>query len=410
MKQVLAVAGLALLPALALKVPSSLLDEGEGECFSHSCGKGYIPKFDHDTRKGDSDVQCCQPTCELYTCSGNFVANEAYKGNIGRTNEQCCDQTCSAVKRPKGKKVPADLKKSPGKTEKECCKDTCNDFLCKPFTVPIGTNQHEVYPDGEAQSFCCEPTCQAYTCDVAKNLTLDPAKAALTKVSDETSCTPTCGSVTCPAGFKIHHSKVNMDAKKTDCCEPLCSSHTCSAGWVADVTKVAAVGNTDEVCCQRTCEVFQCSSGWAKNSAAAKNIGVDDPTCCLSECSLYQPKCEGDYAPNPDANKTVGQTADVCCKKTCSLYACSDGSINIPDAKSVVASTNGECCEDARCPTFRKKTEVKDGCNQLGKDECENNYIKLKNTATNKTDSLACKWADFGFCQVNELEPANCAE
>lgn len=288
--------------------------------------------------------------------------------------------------------------------------DTCNDFLCKPFTVPIGANQHEVYPDGEAQSFCCEPTCQAYTCDVAKNLTLDPAKATLTKVSDETCCTPTCGSVTCPAGFKIHPSKVNMDAKKTDCCEPLCSSHTCSAGWVADVTKVAAVGNTDEVCCQRTCEVFQCSSGWAKNSAAAKNIGVDDPTCCLPECSQYQPKCEGDYAPNPDANKTVGQTADVCCKKTCSLYACSDGSINIPDAKSVVASTNGECCEDARCPTFRKKTEVKDGCNHLGKDECENNYMKLKNTATNKTDSLACKWADFGFCQVNALEPANCAE
>jgi hypothetical protein len=54
----------------------------------------------------------------------------------------------------------------------------------------------------------------------------------------------------------------------------------------------------------------------------------------LPECSQYQPKCEGDYAPNPDANKTVGQTADVCCKKTCSLYACSDGSINIPDAKS----------------------------------------------------------------------------
>eukprot|EP00438_Fugacium_kawagutii_P030192 Skav207278 [mRNA] locus=scaffold434:139740:141810:- [translate_table: standard] len=204
MKQVLVAAGIALFlrPALSLKVNASLLDEGEDECFSHSCGKGYIPLFDHDTRKGDSDAQCCQPTCELYTCSGNFVANEAYKGNIGRTNEQCCDQTCAAVTCPEGTKVPTDLKKSAGKTAKECCKDTCKDVQCKPFTVPIGANKNEVYPDGDAQGFCCEPTCQAYTCDVAKGLTLDPAKGALTGVSDETCCTPTCSSITCPAGFK----------------------------------------------------------------------------------------------------------------------------------------------------------------------------------------------------------------
>ncbi len=92
--------------------------------------------------------------------------------------------------------------------------------------------QHEVYPDGKAQEFCCEPTCQAYTCDIARGLTLDmapwlavpliplcghsshcrlcelrifvaEAKAKFTGVSDETCCTATCSSLKCPAGFKI---------------------------------------------------------------------------------------------------------------------------------------------------------------------------------------------------------------
>ncbi|CAK9017129.1 unnamed protein product [Durusdinium trenchii] len=411
MKQVLAAAAVVFSsqPVLALKVPASLVDEGEGDCFAHACGTGYIPKFNHHTLKGDSDMECCQQTCELFTCTGNFVANQAYKRNVGKTNEQCCDQTCAAVKCPVGKKVPIDLRESAGKTAEECCKDTCKDVQCAPFTVPIGANKNEVYPDGDAQSFCCEPTCQAYTCDIMKGLTLDIAKAHLTRVSDETCCTATCSSVVCPTGYKTHPAKVNMDARKTECCEPLCSSHVCGAGWVTDISKAAAVGNTDEVCCHRTCEIFQCSAGWAKNPAASTNIGVDDLTCCLPECIQYQPKCTGDFAPNPDANKTVGQTADVCCKKSCSLYPCSTGTVNIPDAKSVVAATDDACCEDFRCPTFRKKTEVKDGCNQLSKDACEKNYVKLKNTHTNKTDTLACKWT-MGFCQVHDLEPISCAE
>ena len=48
------------------------------------------------------------------------------------------------------------------------------DVACRKPMQCARANQHEVYPDGEAQSFCCEPTCQAYTCDIAKNLTLDP--------------------------------------------------------------------------------------------------------------------------------------------------------------------------------------------------------------------------------------------
>ncbi|CAJ1452815.1 unnamed protein product, partial [Effrenium voratum] len=271
-------------------------------------------------------------------------------------------------------------------------------------------NQHEVYPDGESQSFCCEPTCQAYTCDTRKGLTLDKAKAGLTHVSDETCCTATCSTVVCPEGYMTHPAKVNLDARSTACCEPLCSSHVCSAGWATDVSKATVVGNTDEVCCHRTCKIFSCSEGWAKNPAVESNIGVDDSTCCLPECIQYQPKCTGDYAPNPDANKTVGQTADVCCKKACSLFECGSGAVNVPNAKSVVAATDEECCEDSRCPSFRAKTEVKDGCNQLSKDDCENSYVKLKNTQTNKTDTLACKWADYGLCQVHELEPVNCAE
>eukprot|EP00434_Breviolum_minutum_P018460 symbB.v1.2.016286.t1/scaffold1236.1/size130149/4 len=415
MKQVLSVTGIALFfqPALFLKVPTvGLLTEGEdsSDCFSHSCGKGYIPKFGHDTLKGDTDAVCCQQTCELHVCSGHYVANAAYKRNIGGTHEQCCDKTCSAVKCPKGKKVPAALQKSAGKTVEECCKETCADVICKPFTVSIGAKQHEVYPDGEAQEFCCEPTCQAYTCDVDRGLTLDVAKAKFTGVSDETCCTATCSSLKCPAGFKTHPSKVNLDARKTECCEPLCKRHTCSAGWVPDASQVATVGNTDEVCCQRTCEVYQCSNGFAKNPEMKTNIGVDDATCCLPQCIQYQPKCEGDYAPNPHANKTVGQTADVCCKKTCSLYSCSAGSANIPKAQSVVASTKDECCEDERCPAFRKKTEVKDGCNKLSKDDCENNYMKLKNAKTNKTDTLPCKWEALGLCQVLEDDPVHCVD
>lgn len=46
------------------------------------------------------------------------------------------------------------------------------DLVCK--LAPARANKNEVYPDGDVQSFCCEPTCQAYTCDVAKGLTLDP--------------------------------------------------------------------------------------------------------------------------------------------------------------------------------------------------------------------------------------------
>ena len=171
----------------------------------------------------------------------------------------------------------------------------------------------------------------------------------------------------------------------------------------------------------------------------------------------------------------------------------------------VVASTKDECCEDERCPAFRKKTEIKDGCNKLSKDtgtksgaqlmggntwkseryiwihlpylscyvqtllerfchkcgwmweatwwnsdkdDCENSYMKLllglrsrlrrlslvqfnlfaenlrfvylpqdctqavprKNTATNKTDTLPCKWEALGLCQVLEDDPVHCAD
>ena len=43
--------------------------------FSHPCGKGFIPKFDHDTLKGDSDAVCCQQTCELHKCSGHYACD-----------------------------------------------------------------------------------------------------------------------------------------------------------------------------------------------------------------------------------------------------------------------------------------------------------------------------------------------
>ena len=33
-----------------------------------------------------------------------------------------------------------------------------------------------------------------------------------------------------------------------------------------------------------------------------------------------------------------------------------------------MAATEDDCCEDFRCPALRKKNEVKDGCNKLGKD------------------------------------------
>lgn len=134
---------------------------------------------------------------------------------LAQPSDRCCNEECQKMIFHWHHAV---MKQS-HLLSQECCKDTCNDFLCKPFTVPIGppwlvwsfanvsfwlecrrqgtnplkwhafhcwdvacrkptqcarANQHEVYPDGEAQSFCCEPTCQAYTCDVAKNLTLDP--------------------------------------------------------------------------------------------------------------------------------------------------------------------------------------------------------------------------------------------
>lgn len=114
------------------QVPSSLLEESDAECylvqllhlqivsrgFAHSCGKGYIPKFNHDKLKGSTDPECCQATCELFTCTGLYVRpstrchtllrevkNDAYAGNVGASNQQCCDQTCAAVHCPLGMKA-----------------------------------------------------------------------------------------------------------------------------------------------------------------------------------------------------------------------------------------------------------------------------------------------------------------
>mmetsp|Transcript_22565 Transcript_22565/g.42524 ORF Transcript_22565/g.42524 Transcript_22565/m.42524 type:complete len:414 (+) Transcript_22565:69-1310(+) len=411
MKQVLVASSMALAAQLgfSLKVPASFLETESGDCFGYTCGKGYVPKFDHHEIAGSSDGECCQPTCELWECKGHFAANDAYKGNLGNSNEQCCDKTCSALTCPKGQKVPSDLAGAAGMAPKDCCKDTCANIQCAPFHVPNKANQDAVFPDDEAQSFCCRPTCQAYTCDFRKGLTLDKSKKHLTDVSDATCCTATCSSVSCPTGFKTRPANVNEDARSVECCEPLCSSHTCSKGWLADELRANKVGNTDEECCQRTCELYECSSGWTANPASARNIGVDDETCCAKTCIQFQDKCVGDYAPNPAKNDTVGQSPEKCCSKTCALHTCGTGAL-IPNGKSVVGGSDDLCCEDSRCAALRAMTKAESTCNGVSEDDCTKKYVELTNTKTNKTDILACTWSELGICQVGKPQPTDCVK
>eukprot|EP00931_Biecheleriopsis_adriatica_P117912 TRINITY_DN93392_c0_g1_i1.p1 TRINITY_DN93392_c0_g1~~TRINITY_DN93392_c0_g1_i1.p1 ORF type:complete len:427 (-),score=72.59 TRINITY_DN93392_c0_g1_i1:13-1293(-) len=383
------------------------------DCFDWQCSDGYIPKFDHDNLKGQSDSACCQATCQLHTCKSPYVDNANYSGNIGMTDPQCCDKSCAAVTCSEGRRVPEDLKNVAGLTDEECCANTCRQLNCTGLLKMRAGNIDKLVPVGSSvEDFCCESTCASFTCDQSKGLAFRPESVDLIQPSEEKCCEATCASFTCPPGYEMPSTRANQRGHGLECCEMTCNKFNCKGGWVKDLAKTLLFGKSNEACCQKTCQLWECGEGWLKNDRYKSFVQVSDETCCDKSCFFYD-QCKGDYSPDYAKinGMAPGTTADECCIKQCSLYQCKTGEgILIPNPSNITGQTAQECCEDERCPAFRNKTQAQGNvCNGLTKETCPWSWVTYNNTKTQKEDVLGCQFKpNFGLCMLGELEPTGC--
>ena len=66
-------------------------------CLDHQCSEGWVSKIDADTKEGNSDDECCDRTCALYTCPEEFALNGENKDVIA-DRDTCCLPLCKHYK------------------------------------------------------------------------------------------------------------------------------------------------------------------------------------------------------------------------------------------------------------------------------------------------------------------------
>ena len=83
-----------LLPSAAVALSSRMMKDS---CLDHQCSKGWVSKIDADTKEGNTDDECCDRTCALYTCPEEFALNGENKDVIA-DRDTCCLPLCKHYK------------------------------------------------------------------------------------------------------------------------------------------------------------------------------------------------------------------------------------------------------------------------------------------------------------------------
>ena len=93
-------------------------------CLDHQCSKGWVSKMDAVTKEGNTDDECCDRTCALYTCPEEYALNRQNKKRIAEDEDTCCLPLCKRYTCDGGYEAdPQQQNKTyiPGKTDATCC-------------------------------------------------------------------------------------------------------------------------------------------------------------------------------------------------------------------------------------------------------------------------------------------------
>eukprot|EP00931_Biecheleriopsis_adriatica_P017041 TRINITY_DN12361_c0_g1_i4.p1 TRINITY_DN12361_c0_g1~~TRINITY_DN12361_c0_g1_i4.p1 ORF type:complete len:455 (-),score=55.87 TRINITY_DN12361_c0_g1_i4:79-1443(-) len=121
------------------------------KCIDFSCPSGYS----NNTGLGNTQAECCNPTCEL-SCPSGY----ANIGGNGTTQAECCDATCELLNCSGAwKKAPSKNATISNDTEVCCEKKMCIDFA----TCPWGYVRDET-AEGYTEEVCCHATCEVFNC------------------------------------------------------------------------------------------------------------------------------------------------------------------------------------------------------------------------------------------------------
>eukprot|EP00434_Breviolum_minutum_P015476 symbB.v1.2.013634.t1/scaffold970.1/size148061/7 len=87
-----------LLPSAAVALSSKMMKDS---CLDHKCSKGWVSKMDADTKEGNTDDECCDRSCALYTCPEDFELNPKNEDLIA-DEDTCCLPLCKHYKCEEG--------------------------------------------------------------------------------------------------------------------------------------------------------------------------------------------------------------------------------------------------------------------------------------------------------------------
>eukprot|EP00441_Pelagodinium_beii_P044675 CAMPEP_0197620926 /NCGR_PEP_ID=MMETSP1338-20131121/1618_1 /TAXON_ID=43686 ORGANISM="Pelagodinium beii, Strain RCC1491" /NCGR_SAMPLE_ID=MMETSP1338 /ASSEMBLY_ACC=CAM_ASM_000754 /LENGTH=478 /DNA_ID=CAMNT_0043190233 /DNA_START=92 /DNA_END=1528 /DNA_ORIENTATION=- len=212
---------------------------------------------------------------------------------------------------------------------------------------------------------CCVPTCGTVTCDAGyikndaynSNILDDAAN------KNQICCDIQCGNnaYDCPEGMKLGDPALPGTTAK-ECCKGTCGIYDCSGPYTLDVGKKDEVGETHEDCCLKTCKAYphcERSTGWAHWDEKNESAGLTQEACCVPLCSntakitcgagFFVPKEREDWK---NGTKTDNKSKEsICCKSTCVAHTCGFGWAENKSLANKWGETDEECCQPT-CGNF----------------------------------------------------------
>jgi len=174
------------------------------------CSLGWYPPPERDdwsngsffNKTAGEESPCCKKTCRAHLCSSGWVrhSNDSLLAEWGDTDEDCCEPTCGNFSCDVEAGWASDTTKLPlllndtdvGALPEKCCQKTCKQFDCpNELWMTPSTNLSENLT-GFNDSICCSPACSQHTCQFGMVLIPDSNS---TLGADDDIC---CESNQCP--------------------------------------------------------------------------------------------------------------------------------------------------------------------------------------------------------------------
>jgi len=198
-----------------------------------SCSDGwFIPKERDDWINGSfhkegEESACCRQTCAVHTCGDGWAVNDSLADQWGETDEECCKPTCGQFECDWTKGWAKDDSKAAialhtveGEENEKCCQPTCKQWQCpnnETWMTPTGNYKENLTKQSNEE--CCAKACNQHTCS-STNLVLIPGNKITIGDDDAVCCEPTaCTVFRGPNKTRLETNKWCNNVRSEDDCD-----------------------------------------------------------------------------------------------------------------------------------------------------------------------------------------------